>query len=142
MRPPSPVRDPHARLIEAVEGDPGLDPRVAKHLVSVARQDRREALGTPILHRCARVTVLRLYARTLAADPDTMTLTRVTGEVIRGLRALGMLRVGRAVVPVAKAGREVFSTPRPKVRKAAKAVPRWTRPPDPVDDEGDDTDAA
>lgn len=145
-RPASAIRDPHARLEAALLADGGLDPAVCKHLVSVARQDRREALGTPVLHRCARVTVLRLYARTLAADPDTMTLTRVTGEVIRGLRSLGMLKVGRSVVPPSRPGKEIFTAPKPPRPSRRRKPGRWLDLPEPVDDEdldeGDDDDAA
>lgn len=136
-RPASVVRNPHARLEASIRAEEGLDEAIRQHLASVVRQDMGEAKGTPVLHRCARVTVLRLYARTLMAEPDLLTLTRVTGEVLRGLRALGMLRVGRSLMP-AKPGREIFSAPR---KRSSKGIPRWTNPPpDPVgdDEDGDD----
>jgi len=83
LRPPSPVRDPHARLISELE-----DP----HLISVIRQDRRECLGKSILHRAVRAMVLRLYCKTLTANPDAVTSARLCGEAVRSMRALGMMR--------------------------------------------------
>jgi hypothetical protein len=94
MRPPSAIRDPHARLIESVQGA-DLDHRMRLHLISVARQDRRESLGTPVLHRAGRVAVLRLYGKVLTSDPENLTLARLVSEMLRGLRSLGMLRPGR-----------------------------------------------
>jgi len=76
-----------------------LDPRVRAHLVSVVRQDRREALGTPVLYRATRCMALRMYEKALTSNPDGLTMARLCGETVRTLRQLGMTKAVRDMTP-------------------------------------------
>jgi hypothetical protein len=74
------------------EADEGLSADVRARLIWAARQIRRESPEAPVLLRETQAMALRVLRRVETADPELLTLTRALDQLVRCLRALGMLR--------------------------------------------------
>ncbi len=116
-RPRADERRPLLRLQRAVERGEGVEDALQPHLTALCREAviESEAIGFSVFEEAAGALALKLYGRVLASE-DALTISRALGEVVRSLRALGLLGTAaklRGRVREHKRGtRGLFSAPR------------------------------